>query len=124
MGFEGGESLFGKAIPAAQNEAGTGKTQLRYTALRWKVVFLVPANESFALNDAAEAPGRGFAPLLTWAAFSRAACNFWAARPIPPIFTPPALGMKSLIQNFLTLCEAKHKILLFRRLPANVGYSE
>ena len=74
----------------------------RYTALRWNVVFFVPANESLALNDAADAPGPGFAPLFLLADFSRAACSFCAARPRPPTFTLLALGTKSLMHNLLT----------------------
>jgi hypothetical protein len=61
----------------------------------------VLANEAFALlNDDTDAPGRGFAPLFTWAAFSRADWSFCAARLSPPTFTPPVLGMKSLILKF------------------------
>ena len=84
------------------NPSHTGAEQLqrRYTAFRWNVVFFVFANESFALKEDAEAPGRGFAPLFTLAAFSRSACNFCAFRLNPPIFTPLAFGNKSLILKF------------------------
>ena len=39
----------------------------------------------------------GFAPLFTFAAFSRIACSFCALRPSPPTLIAPGLGMKSLI---------------------------
>ena len=65
--------------------------------MRWNVVFFVFANESFALNAEADAPGAGFAPLFTCAAFSRSACSFAAFRLNPPTFTPLALGNRSLI---------------------------
>ena len=70
-----------------------------YTALRWKVVFLVLAKESLALNEEADAVARGLAPVLPCSAFSRSACSFWALRPRPPILVPPGFGMKSLIRK-------------------------
>jgi hypothetical protein len=71
-----------------------------YTALRWKVVFLVLAKESFALKEATEAVGTGLAPVLALAAFSRSAWSFWALRLSPPILMEPGLGMKSLMERF------------------------
>ncbi|MEO8870565.1 MAG: hypothetical protein ABI357_07010, partial [Granulicella sp.] len=65
------------------------------------------------MNEAAEAPGGGFTPLFTLAAFSRAACSFCAFLPSPPTFTSPALGMKSLIQNPLTTEIFSNALTLF-----------
>jgi hypothetical protein len=73
---------------------------------------LVLAKAFFALNDAEDAPGTGFPSLFTRAAFSRAACSFCAFRPSPPIFTAPALGMKSVMQKFSHASENFQSIFL------------
>jgi hypothetical protein len=67
--------------------------------LRWKLVFFVPAKESFTLTGVEDDVATGFSLFLALAAFSRAAWSLCAAGPSPRFFKSAALGIKSLMKK-------------------------